>query len=94
MIECKFERVIYTFDGQVIHRYHLEGASTHFHIDFVESVEIISDKKGRQYLQMNTKASTSRNVGIWPPPELTQDTMPQAQAFVDDVMKAIASRQE
>ena len=53
MIECKLERQIYTFDGYIIHRLHPSGISMHFHIDFVESAEIETDKKGRQYLQIN-----------------------------------------
>ena len=94
MIECKLERQVYTFDGYVIHRCHPSGISNHFYIDFVESAEIVSDKKGRQYMQINMKESTDRSIGYWPKRELTPDTFPQAQAFVDKVMRAIASRQE
>jgi hypothetical protein len=94
MIECKFERVVFVFDGHVIHRYHPQGASTHFYIDHVQSVEIISDKKDRKYLQLNQKEDRSRSIGIWPNPEIPQATVPQAQAFVEEVMQAIASRQE
>lgn len=94
MIECKLERQIYTFDGYIIHRLHPKGISIHFHIDFVESAEIETDKKGRQFLQINLMDSLDRSLGLWPKRELDPDTFPQAQAFVDEVMRAKESRQK
>jgi len=93
MIECKLERQVYAFDGSVIHRYHPNGTSHHFYIDFVASAEIVSDKKGRQHMQINMKENTDSSIAHWPKRELTPDTLPQAQAFVDAVMHAIASRE-
>jgi hypothetical protein len=66
----------------------------HFHIDFVESAEIETDKNGRQYLQINLMTSLDRSLGLWPKRELTPDTLPQAQAFVDEVLRAKETRQE
>ena len=93
MIECRLERQVFTFDGLVIHRLHPSGIAMHFYIDFVESAEIASDKKGRQYLQINMKEGINNSLGHWPRPDLSPDTIPQAQAFVDEVMRAIGSRE-
>lgn len=94
MIECRLERQVFIFDGLVIHRVHPSGIAMHFYIDFVESAEIASDKKGRQYLQINMKEDINKkSLGIWPRPDLSPDTISQAQAFVDEVMRAIGSRE-
>ena len=93
MIECKLERQIYTFDGYIIHRLHPSGIAMHFHIDFVESAEIETDKKGRQYMQIKLMDRLAKSLGLWPDRELTSETLPQAQAFVDEVMRAKKSRQ-
>jgi len=92
MIECKTEEEIVFFDGRVIDRFRARGASLHFHIDFVESVEITSGRKGRQYLSINLKVLPSGDARTMPNPQLSPETIPQAQAFVDEVMRAIASR--
>ena len=94
MIECKLERQVYTFDGYAIHRYHPNGISDHFYIDFVESAEIVMDKKGRQHMKINMKERADSSISHWPDRELTLDTLPQAQAFVDEVMRVKASSQE
>ncbi len=92
MIELKTEREIIDFDGRIINRYHSRGISIHFHIDWVESVEINSDRKGRRHwLQFNLFAGQSDSISTTVP-QLSPENMPQAQAFVDEVMRAIASR--
>ncbi len=92
MIECKLERQIFTFDGHIIHRLHPSGIAMHFHVDFVESAIIEMDKKGRQFIKINLMDRLDRSLGLWPDRELTPETLPQAQAFVDEVMKAKESR--
>jgi protein required for attachment to host cells len=95
MIEFKTEREIVAFDGRVISRFRARGISLHFHIDFVESVEITSDKKGREYyLRIHLKEHPSSDLGAIPDHRFSPEAVPQAQAFVDEVMRAIASRQE
>ena len=94
MIECKTDKEIVAFDGRVINRFRASGSSLHFHIDWVESVEITSDKKGRQKLQINLKKPSSSDVRVWPNQRLSPDTLPQAQAFVDEVMRTITARQK
>ena len=94
MIEYKTEREIIAFDGRVIERFRSGGTSLHFHIDFIESVEIYSDKKGQEhFLRINFKGSPDSEARSLPNQRLSPDTISQAQAFVDEVMRAIASRQ-
>ena len=93
MIEYKTEKEIVAFDGRVIERFRSGGTSLHFHIDFVGSVEIYSDKKGREhFLRINLKDHPGSAARSIPNQRLSPDTIPQAQAFVDEVMRAIASR--
>jgi hypothetical protein len=94
MIEYKTEREIVAFDGRVIERFGSGGTSLHFHIDFIKSVEITSDKKGQEhFLRINFKGSPSSDARSFPDQRISPDTIPQAQAFVDKVMRVIASRQ-
>jgi len=91
MIECKTESEIITFDGHVIGRYRYSGASEHYHIDFLESVEVTTDKKGRQHLRF-----TFKQIGGYtrmPDPSLTLESSQHAQVFVGEVMRVKASRQ-
>ena len=90
MIEFKTEWEIVAFDGRVIDRFFHSGASEHYHIDYVESFELAANRKGRRYLQINMKTPG----GFRPQPftQLSPEDIPQAQAFVDEVMRAVASR--
>jgi len=93
MIECKTEEEISVFDGRVIQRFRPYGSSEHYHLDLMASVEITTDRKGRQYLRFNLTAIPNGKTNLTNP-RLTPETLPQAQAFVDEVMRAISSRQE
>jgi hypothetical protein len=90
MIECNRRREILTFDGRIISRYFARGSSEHFHIDHIGSVEITADKKGRQRLIIIGKDpdrfKPQHTFG-----QLLPEEIPQAQAFVDEIQKAIAA---
>ena len=90
MIECKSGWEIVSFDGRVVERYHPNGASEHYHIDYLESAEITTDRKGRHYLKINPKVHGGFN--RFTSPELAPEEVPQAQALVDEVNRVIASR--
>ena len=95
MIEFKTDKEVVAFDGRVVTRYRGRGLSLHFHIDFIESVEITSDKKGQEHrLRINLKENPSSEVRAIRDQRIPSEAIPQAQAFVDEVMRAIASRQE
>ena len=64
MVECRTEEEIVAFDGRVIDRFRASGSSLRFHIDFVESVEITSDKKGRQKLEINLRGVIIESCGL------------------------------
>ena len=49
MIEYKLKFEICEFDGRIIKRYRWDGKSMQFHIDWVKTVEIESDRKGRKH---------------------------------------------
>ena len=89
MIECKSEQEIVSFDGRIIERFHPNGAAEHYHIDYVESVEIVTKKKDRKYLKVNPK-STSGYIPFLPP-YLAPEDVPQAQALVNEVQRVIGS---
>jgi len=90
MIEFKSEWDILSFDGRVIERFGPSGRSEHFHIDFVESFELASNRKGSQFLRIKMKTSG----GYRPEPftHLSPQEIPQAQALVAEVQRAMASR--
>jgi hypothetical protein len=93
MIEFKTEKEVMIFDGGVIHKYRGDGMSLHLHIDFVESVKIVSDKNGENFIQINTKEDLyKKGVGHWPNRKVSPPDLAQAKAFVDAVMQAIGSR--
>jgi hypothetical protein len=93
MVEFETESEIVSFDGRIISRFRARGLSLHFHIRFVESVEITSDRKGREHwLRINLKENPSSDVRAIPNQHVSLETIPQAQAFVDEVMRAIESR--
>jgi hypothetical protein len=95
MIEYKTEREIVAFDGRVIERFGSGGTSLHFHIDFIKSVEIYADKKGQEhFLRINFKDAPGSEARSIPDQRLSPNTIPQAQAFVDEVMRVIASREK
>ena len=95
MIEFKTEDEVVAFDGRVVTRFRYYGLSLHFHINFIESLKIESDKKGREHwLRINLKRPTSSEIRNIADQKLSPEEIPQAQSCVDEVNRGIASLQE
>ena len=90
MIELKTDWEIVAFDGRIIDRYSHSGASEHYHIDYIQSFKLTTDKKGRQFLRIEMK--TPGGFKLKPFTQLSTENVPRAQALVDEVMRVIATR--
>ncbi len=90
MIECKSKWEILSFDGRVVQRFLSSGMSEHYHIDFLETVELDKDRKGRQYLKIKIKNRGSFRPS--PSNQLAPEEIPQAQAFVDEINRVMVAR--
>ena len=91
MIELKTEWEIVTFDGRVVQRLRHSGASEHYHVDFLELVEIASDKNGKQYLYI--KLAQPGGHRQLPYIQLSDQELPQARKLVAEIMPVITARQ-
>lgn len=91
MIEFKTERRIVSFDGRVLEMFGPSGTYGAWHYAYLESAEIYANRKGtRQFIRFNF--NSYGDITPFTNPEIMPDEMPQAQALVDAVNKAIASR--
>lgn len=92
MIELKTEWEIITFDGRVVQRLRHSGASEHYHVDYLELVELTSDKTGKPYLYI--KLARPGGHRQLPYIQLSPQELPQAQKLVDEIMPVIAARHD
>ncbi len=86
MIEVRLERSIITLDGTVIEAFSEGQPSVRYHVRFVKTAAIVSDRKGRQSLQIMMQGSGGIFTG-----ELSPEAAQQAQALVAEIEKARAS---
>ena len=86
MIELHLEHTIIAFDGRVIEAFPEGQVSNRYHVVNVKTAGIISDKKGRQSLQIFMKGG-----GGFATAPLSPEAAHQAQMLVSEIEKARAS---
>jgi hypothetical protein len=86
MVEVYLENTIISFDGRVIEAFPQGMVSNRYHARNVEKADIITDKKGRQSLQI-----FMRGGGGIVTAQLSPEAARQAQLLLAEIEKARAS---
>jgi hypothetical protein len=86
MIEVRLERSIITFDGTVIEAFSQGQPSMRYHVRHVNTAAIVSDRKGRQSMQIMMQVSGGIITGELPP-----EAAQQAQTLVAEIERVRAS---
>ncbi|MBN1266196.1 MAG: hypothetical protein JXA25_11925 [Anaerolineales bacterium] len=82
MIELHLETTIIAFDGRVIEAFPQGQVASRYHVANIERAGIVSDKKGRQSLQIFMKGGGGLATG-----QLTPDAALQAQMLIAEIKK-------
>jgi hypothetical protein len=83
MIELHLESTIIAFDGRVIEAFPHGQAASRYHIANVKTAGIISDRKGRQSLQIFMEGG-----GGFATAPLSPEAAQQAQTLIAEIQKA------
>ena len=82
MIELHLENTIIVFDGRVIEAFPQGQVSSRYHVANIATAGVISDKKGRQSLQIFMKGGGGFATG-----QLLPDAAQQAQMMIAEIQK-------
>ena len=82
MIELHLENTIIAFDGRVIEAFPQGQVASRYHVANVMTAGVISDKKGRQSLQIFMKGG-----GGFATAQLSLEAAQQAQMIIAEIQK-------
>lgn len=82
MIELHLENTIIAFDGRVIEAFPRGQVASRYHVANIERVGVISDKKGRQSLQIFMKGDGGFATG-----QLSAEAAQRAQLMIAEIQK-------
>ncbi|TFG50462.1 MAG: hypothetical protein E4H40_01380 [Candidatus Brocadiia bacterium] len=83
MIELHLENTIIAFDGRVIEAFPRGQAASRYHVANVKTAGILSDRKGRQSLQIFMDGG-----GGFATAPLSPEAAQQAQTLIAEIQKA------
>jgi hypothetical protein len=86
MIEVRLEHTIITFDGTVIEAFPQGQQSSRYHVANVKTATIVSDRKGRQSLQIMMEGGGGIVTGV-----LSPEAAQQSEALVAEIEKVRGS---
>ena len=82
MIELHLENTIIAFDGRVLETFPQGQPASRYHVANIKTAMIVSDKKGRQSLQIFMRGS-----GGFATAPLSPETAQQAQLLIAEIQR-------
>ena len=82
MIELHLENTIIAFDGRVLETFPQGQAASRYHVANIKTAMIVSDKKGRQSLQIFMRGS-----GGFATAPLSPEAAQQAQLLIAEIQR-------
>jgi hypothetical protein len=82
MIELHLENTIIAFDGRVLEAFPDSQPASRYHVANIKTAKVVSDKKGRQSLQIFMKVS-----GGFATAPLSPEAAQQAQMLIAEIQK-------